>query len=174
MANILTAYFSMTGQTWADGGIVNLEKGFTNIAAEYVQEAVGGDIYRIEQARRYSADHFAMIDEAKEELNCGERPALKGFCENLGDYDTVFLGFPNWWGTAPMPLLTFLEHYDWTGKRIVPFVTSGGSGFGDALGAIGRSAKGAAIDANGLAVLGTQVEKSKARIQEWAKARARA
>lgn len=169
MAKILTVYFSMTGQTWSGGGVVDLKKGFTNIAAEYIQEAVGGELFHIEQTRQYSADHFTMIDEAKEEYQNQERPELKGFFENLVDYDTVFLGFPNWWGTVPMPVLTFLEHYDWTGKRIIPFVTSGGSGFGRALKDIAKSAKGARIDQDGLAVLGTQVESSKAKIQNWAK-----
>lgn len=169
MGKILTAFFSMTGQTWAGGGVVDLKKGFTNIAAEYIQEAVGGDLFHIEQTRQYSKDHFTMIDEAKEEYQKNARPELKSFCENLDDYDTVFLGFPNWWGTVPMPVLTFLEHYDWTGKRIIPFVTSGGSGFGKSLRDLSKAAKGAEIDRDGLAVLGTQVENSKAKIQAWAK-----
>lgn len=170
---ILTAFFSMTGQTYADGGVIDLDKGFTNIAAEYIQEAVGGDLYHIEQTRTYSPDHFTMIEEAKAEYRNRERPPLKGFLDSIDGYDTVFLGFPNWWGTVPMPLLTFVEHYDWTGKRIVPFVTSGGTGFGRSLRDLKESAKGAAIDPEGLAVLGTEVEASKARIQEWARKRVR-
>ncbi len=169
MAKILIAYFSMTGQTWAGGDIVDLEKGFTNIAAEYIQQAVGGDLFHIEQVRQYAKDHFAMIDEAKKELQENARPALKKFCDDLDDYDTVFLGYPNWWGSLPMPVLTFVEHYDWTGKRIIPFVTSGGSGFGRSLQVLEKSAKGADIDKSGLAVLGVQVEKNKAEIQRWAK-----
>lgn len=171
MSKILTVYFSMTGQTWADGGVVDLKKGFTNIAAEYIQEAVGGDLFRIEQTRKYSPDHFTMINEAKEEYQNHERPEIKAFCDNLDDYDTIFLGFPNWWGTVPMPVLTFVEHYDWKGKRIIPFVTSGGSGFGRSLKDLAASVKGAVIDTEGLAVLGTQVEKSKDQIQKWAKSR---
>lgn len=171
MAKIITVYFSMTGQTYADGNIIDLKKGFTNIAAEYIQQAVGGDLFRIEQTRQYATDHFAMIEEAKEEYQKKERPELKSFCDNLDQYDTVFLGFPNWWGTVPMPVLTFVEHYNWQGKRIIPFVTSGGSGFGRSLRDLSRSAKGATIDPNGLAILGTQVEQSKAEIQKWAKSR---
>lgn len=174
MAKILTAYFSMTGQTWAGGDIVELDKGFTNIAAEYVQEAVGGDLFHIQQVRTYSPDHFTMIDEAKQEFQSNARPALKGFCDGFADYDTVFLGFPNWWGTVPMPVLTFVEHYDWAGKRLVPFVTSGGSGFGHALRDLAKAAPGAVIDDEGLAVLGTQVEASKDQIQAWARGRVQA
>lgn len=171
MAKILTAFFSMTGETWADGGIVNLDKGFTQIAAETVQEAVGGDLFRIEQTRTYAKDHFEMIAEAKVEWQNNERPKLKAFCDNLADYDTVFLGFPNWFGTLPNPVLTFLEHDDWTGKRIIPFVTSGGGGFKHALDALAKSVGGADIDPNGLELLGTQVEASKDKIAAWAKAR---
>lgn len=161
----------MAGQTWGDNGIIDLNKGFTNIAAEYVQQAVGGVLFHIEQVRTYSPDHFTMIEEAKAELKGKERPALKAFCDNLDDYDTVFLGFPNWWGTIPMPVATFLEHYDWTGKRIVPFVTSGGTGFGRSIRDIQSSAKGVKVDSEGLAVLGTEVESSKDEIQSWAKGR---
>lgn len=169
MAKVITVFFSMTGQTWAgNGGVIDLKKGFTNIAAEYIQEAVGGDLFQIEQVRQYSKDHFTMINEAKEEFQNHERPALKAFCENLDDYDTVFLGFPNWWGTVPMPVLTFLEHYDWSGKRIIPFVTSGGSGFANALKDIAASAKGAIIDPDGLAIQGVKVSESKDLIQKWA------
>lgn len=168
---ILTAFFSMTGQTYADGGVIDLDKGFTNMAAEYIQEAVGGDLYRIEQARSYSPNHFDMIREAKIEYRNKERPPLKGFLDSIDGYDTVFLCYPNWWGTVPMPLLTFVEHYDWTGKRIVPFVTSAGTGFGRSLRDVQTSAKDATIDPEGLAVLGTKVESSKARIQEWARKR---
>lgn len=171
MAKILTAFFSLSGQTWADGDVVTLDKGFTQIAAESIQSAVGGDLFHIEQARTYATDHFEMIAEAKVEWQNDERPALKAFCDNLDDYDTVFLGFPNWFGTMPNPVLTFLEHDDWTGKRIIPFVTSGGSGFKHALDALAKSAKGATIDPNGLELLGTQVEASKDKIQAWAKAR---
>lgn len=169
MAKILTVFFSLTGQTYADGGVVTLDKGFTNIAAEYIQEVVGGDLFQIEQTRKYAEDHFTMIDEAKEEYQNNERPALKGFCDNLDDYDTIFLGFPNWWGTLPMPVLTFMDHYDWSGKRIIPFNTSGGGGFGRSLKDLAKSAKGAKIDPNGLTVKGTEVTASKSQIQKWAK-----
>lgn len=168
MAKIITVFLSMTGQTWADGEVIDLKKGFTKIAAEYIQEAVGGELFQIEQTRSYSKDHFTMIDEAKEEYQKKERPAIKAFCDNLEEYDTIFLGFPNWWGTVPMPVLTFLEHYDWNGKRIIPFVTSGGSGFGNALKDIALSAKGTQIDSNGLEIKGTKVPQSKALIQKWA------
>ena len=80
----------------------------------------------------YTPDHMEMIYEAKKELEKGIRPELKGY-PNISGYDTIFIGFPNWWNTMPMPVLGFLEHYDWSGKRIIPFVTSGGGGFGKSI-----------------------------------------
>lgn len=171
MAKILTAFFSMSGETYADGGVINLEKGFTHMAAEFIQEAVGGDMFRIEQVRVYSTDHFKMIQEAKEELNSDARPELKRDLDSLEDYDTVFLGFPNWWNTLPMPVVTFLTRHDFTGKRIIPFNTNGGGGFGKSLNAIEKYAGGAQI-AEGLTVHGTRVEDSEMTIKQWAAAQA--
>ena len=169
MANVLTAFFSMTGETYANGSVVNLDKGFTHIAAVYIQEAVGGDLFHIEQVRGYSADHFKMIEEAKEELQSDARPELKQYLENIDHYDTIILAFPNWWNTLPMPVVTFLTKYDLTGKMIIPFNTSGGGGFGKSINAIKKYASGAVVK-DGLTVPGTQVESSKTRIQEWARA----
>lgn len=169
MANVLTAFFSMTGETYANGSVVNLDKGFTHIAAEYIQEAVGGDLFHIEQVREYSADHFKMIEEAKEELQSDARPELKQYPENIDQYSIIILAFPNWWNTLPMPVVTFLTKYDLTGKTIIPFNTSGGGGFGKSINAIKKYAPGALVK-DGLTVPGTQVESSKIRIQEWAKA----
>lgn len=169
MANILIAFFSMTGETYAGGGVVNLDKGYTHIAAEYIQEAIGGDLFHIEQVREYSSDHFKMIDEAKAELQGDERPELKAYLEGIEKYDTIILAFPNWWNTLPMPVVTFMTRYDFSGMTIIPFNTSGGGGFGNSIAAIRKYAPGAKVT-DGLTVPGTQVEANKARIQEWAKA----
>lgn len=169
MANVLTAFFSMTGETYANGSVVNLDKGFTHIAAEYIQEAVGGDLFHIEQVREYSADHFKMIEEAKEELQSDARPELKQYPENIDQYSIIILAFPNWWNTLPMPVVTFLTRHDFTGKRIIPFNTSGGGGFGKSLNAIEKYAGGAQI-AEGLTVHGTRVEDSEMTIKQWAAA----
>lgn len=167
MAKILTAFFSMTGETYANGKIINLEKGYTHMAAEYIQQAVGGDLFHIQQVREYSADHFKMIDEAKAELQGDERPQLREYPDNIEGYDTIFLGFPNWWNTLPMPVVTFLTHYDFSGKKIIPLNTSGGGGFGHSIDAIRKYAPSAQV-ADGLTVPGTQVEASKQKIMDWA------
>ena len=169
MAKLLTAFFSMTGETYANGKIVDLDKGYTQIAAEYIQEAVGGDLFRIEQVRTYSSDHMKMIQEAKEELLSDARPELKHYPESIDEYDTVVLSFPNWWNTLPMPVVTFLTRYDFSGKKIIPFNTSGGGGFGSSIAAIKKYAAGAEVT-DGMTVPGTKVEESKMQIQDCAKA----
>lgn len=170
MEKILTAFFSMTGETYANGNIIHLDKGFTHIAAEYVQQAVGGDIFHIEQVREYSDDHFKMIEEAKAELQGDERPELKDYLENLSEYDTIFVCYPNWWNTLPMPVVTFLTRYDFTGKRIIPLNTSGGGGFGKSVEAIRKYAHGAKVE-EGLTIHGTQVQASEEKIKTWAKSK---
>lgn len=169
MERVLTAFFSMTGETYAGGKVVNLEKGFTQITSEYIQEAVGGDLFPIEQVREYSADHFEMIGEAKAELENDERPELKAYLDSVEEYDTVILAYPNWWNTLPMPVVTFLTRLDFSGKKIIPFNTSGGGGFGKSIAAIRNYAPGAKVT-EGLTVPGTSVEASKNRIMNWAKA----
>ncbi|MBQ7992328.1 MAG: NAD(P)H-dependent oxidoreductase [Solobacterium sp.] len=131
--NVLTVFLSMKGETIAPGmKIVNLEKGYTNIAAEYIHEVTGGDLFEIRPVREYNHDHMKMIYEAKEEFDANARPAIQEYPESIEGYDMIFLCFPNWWATMPMPVFTFLDHFDWTGKTIVPLVTSGGSGFANA------------------------------------------
>ena len=169
MANILTVFYSLKGETIAPGmKTVNLEKGHTAAAAEFIQKAVGGDLFEIETVKTYTKDHMKMIYEAKEELEKGIRPELKS-CPDISGYDTIFLGFPNWWNTLPMPVVSFLEHYDWSGKRIIPFVTSGGSGFGKSLDALEKVCAGSDISSDSEHFLGHEVEGSEAKISAWAK-----
>lgn len=169
MAKILTVFYSLKGETIAPGmKIVNLEKGHTAAAAEFIQKAVGGDLFEMETVKTYIEDHMKMIYEAKEELEQGVRPELKSY-PNLDEYDTIFLGFPNWWNTMPMPVFGFLEHYDWNGKRIIPFVTSGGGGFGKSIEDMKKICVGAEISENSGAFLGHEVETSEDEIATWAK-----
>lgn len=171
MAKILTVFFSMKGQTIGPGmQIVNLDKGNTAVAAEFIQEAVGGELFEIKADRDYSPDHMKLIDEAKRELNAGTRVPVKEYPDALEQYDTIFLGYPNWWNTMPMVLFTFLEHYDWTGKRIIPFCTNEGSGLGDSVRDIKRICKGAEID-KGASFTGSRVKNSETQIADWAKSK---
>ncbi len=166
---VLTAFFSMKGETIAPGmKIVNLEKGHTAVVAETIQNAVGGDLFEMETIKTYNPDHMKMIYEAQEELKQGIRPELKAYPDDLDQYDTVFLCYPNWWNTLPMPVIGFIERYDWTGKRIIPVNTSEGSGAGKSVDKIREICKGAKVE-KPYELIGSQVDNKIAEIAAWAK-----
>ena len=169
MNHILTLYFSLKGPTLgAFMRIVDQEKGNTALAAEMIQKAVGGDLFEIETVKTYPKDHMKTIQEAKEELEAGIRVAVKRLPEHWDTYDTVYLGYPNWWNTLPMPVVTMLEQLDWTNKRIIPFCTNEGSGLGESVDTIRKICKGAQIEA-GASFKGSEVKKSEQKISAWAK-----
>lgn len=88
----------------------------------------------------YSDDYNTVLDEAQRDQNEQARPELKSHVENMEDYNTVILGYPNWWASIPMPIASFLEEYDFAGKTIIPFCSHGGGRFGQSLTAIAKLA----------------------------------
>jgi len=171
MANLIV-YYSRKGQNYWNGSIVDLAKGNTERVAEFVQEAVGGDLFEIETVKAYDASYMKCIDEAKAELQADARPEVARYLEDAGlsmdDYDTIFLGYPNWWGTCPMCVFTFLERYDLAGKRIVPFCTNEGSGMGGSEKHLKKLFPQATIE-KGLSITGSQAAQSQAKVVAWAK-----
>jgi flavodoxin len=166
---ILTVFFSMKGETYMAGGrIENLEKGNTNVCAEFIQKAVGGDLFEIETTKTYSKDHFKMIEEAKVEMQSGEKAQPKKWLDNLESYDVIFVGYPIWWGTYPPIINTFLEHYNLMGKTIIPFSTSEGSGLLNTVSELREICKGATVT-EALAIRGSQARQSEKKVSEWAK-----
>ena len=105
---VLIAYYSRRGENYVNGDVKNLEKGNTEIIAEFIQEFTDGDIFIIDSVKEYSPDYFKCIEEAKEELENNVMVELKENINNLNDYDFIFLGYPNWWGTIPMVVATFI------------------------------------------------------------------
>ncbi|SHN71624.1 flavodoxin [Desulfovibrio litoralis] len=99
----------------------------TEKVALEIHKKVGGDIFRIETVQQYPTEHKATVTLAEKERDANARPALKTQVENIDSYDVIFIGYPIWWYTLPMPLYTFLESYDLSGKTIIPFCTHGGS-----------------------------------------------
>lgn len=169
MAKILTVFFSLKGENHAPGDTtVYLEKGNTAVAAEFIQKAVGGDIFEIETVKTYRKDYMEMLSEAREEQEKGIRPELKAYAD-INGYDIIFLGYPNWWRTLPMPVVSFLEHYDWSGKKVIVFVTSGGGGFGRSVKEMRNICPGMDILA-ARDFLGHRVKDSEEEISEWARA----
>ncbi len=165
----LIVFFSMKGQTIAPGmKIVDLEKGHTDVVAETIQSAIGGDLFEMETVKAYNPDHMKMIYETQDELKQGIRPELKAYPENMDPYDTVFLCYPNWWNTLPMPVLGFIERYDWNGKRIIPVNTSEGSGAGKSVDKIREVCKGAKVE-KPYELIGSKVDGKITEIAAWAK-----
>ena len=130
MSDTLIVYYSRKGENYWNGSIKNLSKGNTEIVAEMIADITGGDLFEVDTVKTYPADYYECIDEAKEELRRKDRPEVKEYKDDLEEYDTIYVGYPNWWGTMPMVMFTFLEHYDLTGKKIIPFCTNEGSGMG--------------------------------------------
>ncbi|MCH5142663.1 MAG: NAD(P)H-dependent oxidoreductase [Clostridiales bacterium] len=164
----LIVYYSRKGQNYWNGSIKDLKKGNTEIVAEMIQKAVGGDLFEIDTVNPYAADYYACIDEAQKELRANARPEIKGYVEDISKYDTIFVGYPNWWGTMPMCMCTFLEHYDLTGKKIVPFCTNEGSGMGSSERDLKKICKGATV-VSGLSIHGAEAAQSEGKVSAWAK-----
>ena len=130
-SSVLIAYFSWSGNT--------------EQVAQIIQQETGGDLFEIAPATAYTDDYNELLDIAQQEQSDNARPELAGQVENWEQYDTIFVGYPNWWSDAPMAVYTFLESYDWSGKTLVPFNTSASGGFGRSLSGLEESASGAAI-----------------------------
>lgn len=120
---ILVAYFSLAGEQYEVGVI---EKGNTEIVAEMIAEAVGADTFKIESTEEYPTTYDGLLDISKKEQN--DPPQIAETVDNISDYDTIFLGYPIWWGDTPAIIKVFLQSYDLSGKTIIPFCTHGGSG----------------------------------------------
>lgn len=174
-SHILIAYFTVPEDdvdTVARASVVvnNGEKyGNTEYAAKIIQETVGGDLFRIEAVREYTHDHDALTDYAADEKARNERPELKNHLDDISKYDTVILGYPNWWADLPMPVYTFLEEYDFGAKTIIPFVTHGGSGFSGTRKTISELQPGAFVSDNSLNLSRNDILGNEEEIREWAK-----
>ncbi|MBQ6310687.1 MAG: flavodoxin [Bacteroidales bacterium] len=164
-AQTLVVYYSRTGSNYTSEGIVNLKKGNTEVVAEKIQALTGADIFRLETVKTYSADYYKCTQEAKDELNAKARPALKKDID-ISKYDTIYLGWPCWWGTYPMCVATFLEAHDWKGKTVIPFTTHEGSGFGQSLRDLKAAIPGATIT-KGLSIQGSKVNSAGKQIEEF-------
>ena len=164
----LIAYYSRRGENYVDGKIANLAVGNTEVAAAMMQKLTGGDAFRIDTVKAYPGDYGETTEAAKEELRRNARPELTSHVTDMSAYDVVVLGYPNWWGTMPMAVFTFLEEHDWKGKTILPFCTHEGSGLGRSVADIQKACAGATVSA-GLAIRGGRVQGAEAEIAAWLK-----
>ena len=168
MAKNLIIYYSRKGENYWNGSIKNIAKGNTEIVAEFIQKAVGGDLFQIETVKEYAADYYACIDEAKKELREQARPELKKYLDSIDDYDNIFVCGPCWWGTFPMAVFTQLERLDFTGKKVMAVMTHEGSGLGSCERDLKKICKGASFG-KGLAVHGADAARSESTVAAWAK-----
>ena len=167
MRKSLIVYYSRKGENHFPDGIRSVQKGNTAYAAEYIAKAVDGDLFEIDTVQAYAENYRACCMEAVAEFKANARPEIKGYVEDVSQYDTVFVCFPCWCGTAPMCVFTFMEHYDWTGKKIVPLCTHEGSGLANCEADLKKYCVGAEV-LPGLAVRGHQAADSEETIAAWA------
>ena len=168
MAKNLILYYSRKGENYVNGSIVDLKKGNTEICAEYIQKAVGGDLFEIETVKAYAADYHKCTEEASREIKEGARPELQHYVESLAGYDNVFVCGPCWWGTYPMAVFTQLERLDFTGKKVMALMTHEGSGLGSCERDLKKICKGAEFG-TGIAVHGADAAQSAQAVTVWAK-----
>ena len=152
IGKVLVVYFSQSGNTEA--------------VANFIHDAVGGDIVKLETETPYPSDYDELVDYAQEEQRENARPVLSTHIDNIDEYDTIFLGYPNWWGDMPMPIYTFLDEYDLSGKTIAPFITHGGSGLSETPENIKKEEPNATVT-EGLAVSGSSSRNSQSTVNNW-------
>ena len=156
MSKILVAYFSPTGTT--------------KRAAQDIAKALEADLYEIRPETPYTSGDLNWMDKHSRstvEMNDpASRPAMAGDVPDVSGYDTVFLGYPNWWGTMPMALFTLLEGIDLSGKRILPFCTNEGSGMGRSEFDLRKLCPGAIVE-QGLSIHGAEAAASKPKVERW-------
>lgn len=146
MMKTLIAYYSRRGENYVNGSIRTLELGNTEVVAAKIKALLpDADMFRIDTVHQYSPSYMTCIEEAKQELRQQARPEMKEKLESIDQYDTIILGYPNWWGTMPMVCYTFLESYDFSGKTIIPFCTNEGSGMGSSERFIKKLCPGATV-----------------------------
>ncbi len=164
----IVIYFSRADENYFGGSMKYIEKGNTEVVAQYIREITGADLFKVERLVEYSKDYMTCIKEAQAEQRENARPELKNYLKDISDYDVIYIGSPIYWGTMPNPLFTQLEKLNFNGKIIMPFTTHEGSGLGNVVTDIKKIATGATIK-SGLAIVGSNVKNSKLSVEEWIK-----
>lgn len=173
-SDILIAYFSVpetdgvdtvggASRVAVDGAVL----GNNQYVAQLIQQETGGDLFRIETVQEYPGSHDPLLDFAWNERADNARPELATQIEGLDRYNVIFLGYPNWNADLPMPLYTFLEAYDFSGKTIIPFTVHGGSGFSRTIQTIQELQPGATVVTDGLAISRNSVAGAQGEVSAW-------
>ena len=157
----LVVYYSRTGENYAVG---NIAEGNTAIVAKMIAAKTGADLFEVKTVKAYAADYTECTEEAKKELREGARPEIVGDVEDFAQYDTVYVGYPIWWGVPPMCVFTFIDRHDWSGKTVRPFATHEGSGLGGSVRALKKAMPAATVE-DGLAIQGQTAQNDRPAAQ---------
>lgn len=173
-SRILVAYYTLpeTDGTDTDAGasrvVVNGQvQGNVEYMANIISDASGADMFRINTVQTYPTIHQPLVNQASDELDRNYRPALSAQIENLDDYDIIFVGYPNWWGDMPMPVYSFFDEHDLSGKTIIPFTAHGGSGFASTVSRITQLEPGATVSGDRYSVERSRVSADEQNIRNW-------
>lgn len=166
MKKTLIAFFSRADENYFGGAMRYVKVGNTEIVCNSIRELIDADSFKMEMKHPYSPVYMTCIEEAKRDLGSKARPELVALPESIDAYDTVILAYPNYWGTMPMPVFTFLESFDFTGKTILPLCTNEGSGMGGSERDIKRVCPGAAVK-SGLSITGSRAANSTDSVRRW-------
>ncbi len=166
-SRILIVYYSRKGENYAPGGVQNLAIGHTARMAQYIADVSHGDLYEIQTVNAYPSNYRETTRVAESEISRGVKPELLGAMPDISKYDIIFLGHPIWWSQVPPAVSSFLDKVDLSGKKVVQFCTHAGSGFGSSIQQL-KAAHPKATFLETLAITGTEVSNSRARIEAWA------
>ena len=166
MAKTLIAFFSRADESHFGGAMRYVKVGNTEIVCGIIRELIEADAFKIEMKQPYSPVYMTCIEEAKRDLRAKARPELVSVPASLDGYDTVILAYPNYWGTMPMAVFTFLEQFDFSGKTILPLCTNEGSGMGGSERDLRRTCPGATVR-SGLSVSGSAAADSRESVKRW-------
>lgn len=162
----LIAFYSRAGENYKDGGFEVLKVGNTKVAVEKLKKMTEADVFEIVPVKAYSDKYMKCVKEAKEDLANNVRPELKELPDSIDMYDTIYLCYPNFCSTIPMPVWTFLEAFDFTGKTIKPLCTHEGSGMGVSEEDIKKLCPTAKVE-QGLPIRGSLVSGADEKIKAW-------
>lgn len=173
-ANVLIAYFSTMETDGVDtvAGASRVAKDGALLSnnqfiAQIIQRETGGDLFVIETVQQYPGTHAPLLDFGHDEQAAGRRPELAAHIEDFDRYDVIYLGFPIWNADFPMPIYSFFDEYDFSGKTIVPFTTHGGSGFAGTIRTIAELEPDATVVQDGLSVYRADVPNAQGAVVEW-------
>ena len=166
MSKTLVIYYSRKGENYFNGSLRKIDKGNTEIVAEYIRDAVGADLFEVQTVKDYDKSYMVCIEEAKKELRDNARPEIKKALCDISEYDNIVVAGPCWWGTYPMAIFTQLDKLDLSSKKLFPVMTHEGSGLADSKKALKKYSSDVG---EGIAIQGAYAENSKSAVEKWAK-----